>query len=319
MKYAVAGFVVALCLLLVPGSLSRAASPNDTVVGVLAATPDELALLLRLSHAVDHENGLRIVPMAGKGPVQTLTDLVHIRGVDAALVPSDTLAFMERNGLLESVGGKFAYVVRLFPMDVHVLARDGINSLADLEGKTVAAGPPASTSYVAGQFLLGATGISAETIEASGSAAVRAVADGTADAAILVGRRPLPELTQLGPDSGVHLIDVTAPEGLQDIYAPSLVTSEDYPKLVEAARPVETISTSLVVAVLDRQRGVPQYDKVERFADGLFTALQRGGGGDASLNLAASVPGWNRHPAVVEALKSHAEKLQTATQSNGEN
>ena len=100
MKYAVARFVVVLCLLWGPGSLSHAANPNDTAIGVLAATPDELAVLLRLSHAVDHENGLRIVPMAGKGSVQTLTDLFYIRGVDAALVPSDTLAFMERNGLL---------------------------------------------------------------------------------------------------------------------------------------------------------------------------------------------------------------------------
>lgn len=318
-KYAVAWFVVVLCLLLAPIPLSRAASSDDTVVGVLAATPDELTLLLRLSNAVDHENGLRIVPMAGKGPVQTLTDLFYIRGVDAVLVPSDTLAFMERNGLLDNIGSKFAFVVRLFPLDVHVVARTGIDSLADLDGKIVAAGPSASASYVAGQFLLGTTGISAKTIEADGEAAVRAVADGNADAAILVGRKPLSELKSLGADSALHLIDVAAPEGLQDIYAPSLVTHDDYPQLVEAARPVETISAALVVAVLDRQRGMPQYAKVRRFADGLFTALQRGSGGDASLNLAASVPGWNRHPAVVEALKSHAEKLQAATQTNAEN
>ncbi len=319
MKNAVAKFVVALCLLLTPVSLTQGASPGDAAVGVLAATPDEMALLLRLSHAVDHENGLRIIPMAGKGPVQTLTDLFYIRGVDAALVPSDTLAFMERNGLLDSIGNKFAFVVRLFPLDVHVIAGPGIDSLSDLEGKTVVTGPPASEAYVAGQFLLEASGISAKTIEASGAAAVRAVVDGEADAAILVGRKPLPELKILGPESELHLLDVTAPEGLEETYAPSLVTNEDYPQLVEAARPIETLSVSLVVAVLDRQRGTPQYAKVQRFADGLFTALQRGSGGDASLNLAVSVPGWNRHPAVAEALKSHAEKLQAATQTQAEN
>ncbi|MBC8037411.1 MAG: ABC transporter substrate-binding protein [Rhizobiales bacterium] len=319
MKHAVARFVIVLCVFMGLGSLSITANADDTAVGVLAATPDEMALLLRLSHAVDHENGLRIVPMAGKGPVQTLTDLFYIRGVDAALVPSDTLAFMERNGLLENIDSKFAFVVRLFPLDVHVIAGPHINSLSDLDGKTVATGPAVSESYVAGQFLLGATGISAKTIEANGAAAIRAVVEGKADAAILVGRKPLPELKVLESDMGLHLIDVAAPEGLQDIYAPSLVTNEDYPRFVDAARPVETISASLVVAVLDRQRGTPQYAKIQRFADGLFTALQRGSSGDASLNLAALVPGWSRHPAVAEALESHAEKLQTATQSKVEN
>ena len=319
MKYAVARFVVVLCLLWGPGSLSHAANPNDTVIGVLAATPDELAILLRLSHAVDHENGLRIVPMAGKGSVQTLTDLFYIRGVDAALVPSDTLAFMERNGLLESIGSKFAFVVRLFPLDIHVIARSGVNSLSDLDGKIVVTGTAAGESYVAGQLLLKANNISAKTIEANGASAVRAVVDGKADAAILVGRKPLPELKLLGPDSGLHLIDVTASGELQDIYAPSLVTHEDYPQLVTAERPVETISAALLVAVLDRQRGTPQYAKVERFADGLFIALQRGSGGDASLNLAAAVPGWSRHKAVEDALKSHTEKLQAVTQSGAEN
>jgi len=319
MKHAVAKFVIAFCLLMTAGSLTRAANPGDTAVGVLAATADDLAFLLRLSHAVDHENGLRIVPMVGKGPVQTLTDLFYIRGVDAALVPSDTLAFMERNGLLDGIGSKFAFVLRLFPLDVHVIARSGINSLADLEGKTLVTGPTASASYVAGQFLLEAAGVSANTIEASGAAAVRAVTEGEADAAILMGRKPLAELKLIGPDSGLHLINVAAPDELQDTYAPSLVTNEDYPHLVTVEFPVETISASLVVAVLDRQRGTPQYAKVQRLAEGLFIAFQRGSGDDASLNFAASVPGWNRHGAVAAALKTHAEKLQAATQSQAEN
>jgi len=318
MKYAIARLVVALSLLAAAGSLSRA-NPGDTAVGVLAATPDEFAFLLRLSNAVDHENGLRIVPMSGKGPVQTLTDLYYIRGVDAALVPSDTLAFMERNGLLGGINSKFAYVMRLFPMDVHVIARSGVDSLDDLEGKTVVMGPAASASYVAGQFLLEFAGVSANTIEAGTAEAVRAVSEGEADAAILVGRKPLAELKQIGSDIGIRLINVTAPDELQDIYAPSLLTDDDYPQLVTEAGPVETISAALVLAVLDRKRGTPQYDRVQRLAEGLFTALQRGSGEDASLNLAASVPGWNRHAAVAAALKAHAAKLQAATQPQVEN
>ncbi|HUR43883.1 MAG TPA: TAXI family TRAP transporter solute-binding subunit [Aestuariivirga sp.] len=295
-----------------------AATANVPTVGVLAATPDEFALLLRLARAIDHENGMRILPMQGKGPVQTLTDLVSLKGIDAALVSSDTLAFMERNGLLEGFGSKISFILRLSTLDVHVIARSGIETLADLDGKTVAIGPASSDSYVAGQLLLEAAGASVRTIEANGATALRAVTEGKADAAILVGRKPLSEIKALQASSELHLLDVAAPEGLQEIYAPSLVTHEDYPQLIGAEHAVETVSAALVIAVFNWQRGSPQYDKVRSFTDGLFSALQPGGASDASLNLAASVPGWARHRAVEEALKSHEKKLQTVTQSTPE-
>ncbi|MGH6819652.1 MAG: TAXI family TRAP transporter solute-binding subunit, partial [Methylocella sp.] len=218
MRHAIARLVIALCVLMGPSPPSWGANTNDATIGVLAATPDEFALLLRLSHALDHENGMRILPMAGKGPVQTLTDLLSLKGVDAALVSSDTLAFMEHNGLLENFGGKIAFVVRLSTLDIHVLARSGIDTLADLDGKIVATGPAASGSYVAGQLLLGAAGLSVRTIEASGAIAVRAVTEGKADAAILLGRKPLAELKAAQSSGGLHLIDVAAPEALQEAY-----------------------------------------------------------------------------------------------------
>ena len=125
-------------------------------------------------------------------------------------------------------------------------------------------------------------------------------------------------LAALTSESGIHLLQVTAPGGLEDTYAPSLITADDYPKLVSAEQPVETISASLVIAAFNWKRGSPQYAKLRRLAEQLFTVLQPGSSSDASLNLAASVPGWKRHPAAEDALASHAKRLQTVTESNSE-
>jgi uncharacterized protein len=320
MSNAAARLAMTLCLFLGTLAPSVAAetrgTANEAAVGVLADTRESFELLLRIERGLDHVDGLRVLPIAGKGPVQTLADLVYLRGVDAALLTSDTLAFAEANGLLKGVASKVSFVVRLAGLDVHVIARDGIASFGDLADKTIATGSTTSSSYVAAQLLLSAAGLSANTIVADGADAIAAVASGKADAAILVGRRPL---AGLGAAKGLHLIDVAVPESLQASYSPSLLSHEDYPQLIPQGHSVETLSASLVVAVFNWQRGAPQYVRTRRFVDALFAALQPGGNNDANLNLAASVPGWNRHGAAEDALKSRAAKVQAASPAATEN
>lgn len=313
MSSAVARIAVILCLVLglapLPGVEARAAN-KTTAIGVLADTPESFDVLLRLSRGLDHMNGIRILPIAGKGPVQTLTDLVYLRGVDAALLTSDTLAYAEVNGLLPSIADKVSFIVRLAGLDVHVIARAGVDSFADLSGKTIAIGSTGSSSYVAAQLLSAASGIAAKSIVADGADAVDAVMQGRADAAILVGRKPL---AALGAAKGLHLIGVTAPMASQEGYSPSLLSHDDYPQLVGDGQTVETLSASLVVAAFNWKRGSPQFAQTKAFTDALFSALQPGSGNDAILNLAASVPGWNRHSAAEEALKIREDGTAAAS------
>jgi TRAP-type uncharacterized transport system substrate-binding protein len=308
---ALAGVTFAI-LCLMNGSVAGAAGtdskPNNATLGVLADTPDSFTLLQRLARAMDRDGNLRIVPMAGKGPVQSLTDLVNLRNVDAALIPSDTLAYMEKNGLIDGLTGKIAFVVRLAGLDIHVVARQGLNSLADLGGKTVVTGNTASESFVAGQFLIAGIQPPPKLLAGEDGDAVRAVADGRADAAIVMGRKPLAPLLALGARKGLHFIDVMQPEDLKETYAPALLSHEDYPQLIPAGRQVETVSSSLVIAVFNSKRGSPRYDRIHHLAEVLFVALQHGGDGDAGLNLAAAVPGWNRHAGADAALANMSAK-----------
>ena len=311
MRHARTGLALALSLIAVAPAPSRAAEAQ--AFGVLADTPQSLVVLQRLAPAVEHASGVRILPMAGKGPVQTLTDLIKLRGIDAALVSSDTLAYMERNNLIGGLDSKLAFIVRLGGLDIHVIARKGIDSLADLGGKTVVTGRTSGEAFAAGEFLRDAAGTAAKTVPGDGAEAVRAVAEGRADAAILVGHKPLPELRGLTSAQGLHLLSLEAPDGLSGTYAPALLSHADYPQLIGADSPVQTVSASLAIAVFNWRKGTAQYERTRRLAAALFETLQPTPDQDAGMNLAAAVPGWTRHGTAEDVLAAMSAKGKDVT------
>jgi TRAP-type uncharacterized transport system substrate-binding protein len=293
------------------------AQAEPLTIGMLASGPSELQIAAGLARSLDHENSIRILPIVGKGPVQSLTDLLDIRGVDVALLPADTLDFVKRNGLMKEGDTKVAQLVKLYPLDIHVLVRGDIKSLEDLASRTVATGSVASDDYAASRLLLSDLAPQPRIMELDTDDAVQAVIDGKADAAVLVGRRPLAELKSIKPESGLHLLSFSAPGDLAEVYSPALLTARDYPNLVAADTPVETVSTSLVMAVFDWKSSTAQYTKLRRLTEALFASIDEGTADapDATgLNLAASVPGWRRHGAAEEVLAARAEETSEPTQ-----
>ena len=79
---------------------------------------------------------LRIAPLTGQGPVQSIIDLLDHRRFDAAVVPSDVLAYL-RDGHFPGAPSTIAYITTIDEEEVHILARQEIASIADLAGKKV--------------------------------------------------------------------------------------------------------------------------------------------------------------------------------------
>ena len=176
---------LALAALLYCAAMAAApvlAAERITAIGIMADNPEDFALAMRLASALDHKNGMRILPIAGKGPAQTLNDLVHLKGVDAAVMQSDALAYAMQNDLLDVAPSKISYVVKLASHDVLLLARKDVASLADLAGRRVATGSTADTSFIAAHLLLDGAGIAVEDVPLAGDAAVAAVAAKVIDA-----------------------------------------------------------------------------------------------------------------------------------------
>jgi uncharacterized protein len=264
---------------------------TDNVVGLLAGEAEWLPQANVLAAALAHEDGLRVLPIMGAGGVQALQDLSQLQYVDAALVSSDSLAYAQQQKLLS---GKLAYVARIAPLDVVLIARRGLNNVTALAGKRIATGPAQSSGFATGELLFGALEIPFLRVPAQGRNAVAALMAGKADAALVLGS----DLASAAlSDARFHLLSLPLPTQLSEIYQPATLTSQGVK--------VETVSVSLTLAVFDWPRGSPHYNVLKRFEAQLFKLP----GMDA---VATDVPGWTRHSSAQDALSS------TITPTGGE-
>ena len=125
-----------LCALLMTGSAVQADTKTQvSIIGLLASEPQWLPAAEKIAAKLDHENGLRIVPMSGVGGVAALQDLANLPLVDVALVASDSLAYAAAQDLLHGQKDKYNYVARLAALDVVLVSRRSIGNVAGLAGK----------------------------------------------------------------------------------------------------------------------------------------------------------------------------------------
>jgi NMT1-like family len=119
---------------------SAVAKANANVIGVISGGLDGTytRFAADLAAVLDDIDGLRIVPMIGKGSFQNLSDLLYMRGVDVAIVQSDVLAAAEQQNVFPRMAQQVQYIAKLYDEEVHVFARPGVERLSDLAGKLVA-------------------------------------------------------------------------------------------------------------------------------------------------------------------------------------
>jgi TRAP-type uncharacterized transport system substrate-binding protein len=118
--------------------LGAAASAQPATIGIMGGEIDGtfMRIATDLTSVLNSES-LRIIPIVGKGSLQNLGDLLHLPGVDLALVASDVLAYAQAAQLYPGKLSKVQYICKLYDNDVHVCARPEIKELADLQGKPV--------------------------------------------------------------------------------------------------------------------------------------------------------------------------------------
>src|ERR1700676_1246745 len=85
---------------------------------------------------VDDGATRRVVPVIGKGPIQNLTDLRFLRGIDLAIVQSDALDYAREQRLLPGIES-LTYIAKLYNEEFHLLARSNIKTINDLANQTI--------------------------------------------------------------------------------------------------------------------------------------------------------------------------------------
>ena len=303
-----------VCALIVWGVSAWAdTKPNESVIGLLAAEPQWLPVASTIATKLDHENGLRIVPMLGVGGVHGLQDLASMPMVDAAIVASDSLNYAVLQNILNGKQDQFSYVARLATLDVVVVSKRGINNVAELAGKRIATGPAQSAAFATGELLFNALNIPFTRIAKQDQNAIDALIAGEVDAALILGTDIS---TAALSDGRFHVLSLQIPQQLSKIYQPAILTAHELPGLLRQKQSVETVAASLTLAVFNRPRDAMQQRNLQNFETMMFKLSA----GDGTGNLAAVVPGWKRHSEaqlIIEQTQAARTDSATITPTGG--
>ena len=299
---------------------------NDSTLLVATSHPSAtyFGMASDMAAVVSGTDGMRILPVASNGGALTLGDLLFLRGIDMAIVPSNVLAHAKAN---EALGGgltqRLAFVTRLYSEEVHLLVGRSVGSIEDLRGKQIAVPSDDGTAQFAAQDLLGRLQLGAELVTASPADAIDKVRAGSLAAAVLVGGKPLPQLLRLPRDGSVRLLDLSFARSLDEAYSPAVFVADDYPALVPPGQMVETLAVSPVLLTNSGKGSEEAARRVARVIPGLFGGLSGLALADRhpkwrDVNLAATLPGWSRFAAAEQWLAKAREQQAGSLQKRFE-
>lgn len=292
------------------GSTKERLNANTTTVitGTIGGTYVQIGA--DLASVLDDGDKLRVLPIVGRGSVQSIADVLYLRGVDLGIMRSDTLDYLEKKGYASNLKSQLTYVTKLYNEEMHVVAPKSINTLSDLNGKTVSVDMPNGGTFVTSIIVFERLGIKPNFVYIEQRRAFEKLRKGEIDAMIAVQGRPSKFISGI-KDPNLHLVPVDYAAPLQKDYLPAQLTSKDYPALIEPGERVDTIAVPALLAAYNWPRGSARYKKVARFVEAFFDKFPdfqkppfHPKWKEVVLN--APLNGWKRFPAAQEWLDQHA-------------
>lgn len=297
----------------------REASPRDTLatlgaranagtIGVISGGVDGtyVRIAADLAAVLDDGDRLRVLPIIGRGSVQNISDIMFVRGVDVGIVQSDALAFVRSRRLFPGMGQTIQYIAKLYDEEVHVLARPEITRVQDLAGQRVNVDVAGSGTAMTASLIFEAMEIDATLANDPQDVALGKLRRGEIAALVYVTGKPARLFTGLGADSGLHFLALPMTPSLIETYLPARLGHEQYPGLVPAEAPVDTLAVGAVMAVYGWSAGTERHRKVAAFVQAFTGKFERFLVAPRhpkwrEVNLEAQVPGWVRFNPAQEA------------------
>ena len=294
------------------GSVSTTKALNANTVTLLSGTIGGTYVQFGadLASVLDDGGNLRVLPIIGRGSVQSVADILFLKGVDLGIVRTDTLDYLEKKGFANDIKKRFTYVTKLYNEEMQVVAPKTIKTLNDLEGKTVSVDLPNGGTFVTALTVFERLGIKANFVYIEQRIAMEKLKKGDLDAVIVVGGKPYVSVTTFNNDGRFHLAAVDYSKPLQSDYLPATLTSKDYPNLIAEGETVDTIAVPSVLAVYNWPPNTERSRKLALFVDAFFTkfaALQNPPFHPKwkEVSLSAPLAGWNRLPLAQQWLDKH--------------
>jgi TRAP-type uncharacterized transport system substrate-binding protein len=288
---------------------------NAWTVGLAAGLVEgaPLRLAAEMARIVDDGDNLHVLPIVTRGPTENMNSLLYLRGVDLAIINSDSLD--EYRIQFPEIRRHVSYLLNLFPSELHVFVRPEIHSLQDLAGKKVNFNTLGTAAAYSGPLIFSRLGIEIEKTFIPHPVALQQMRKGDIAAVVFITSKPVDAFLRGRWESGFKFLPVAYDGKFEDYYLPAVLEAADYPALIKSGERISTISVPTALVSYNWPLGSNRYQRVARFIDYLFTRIDKlqAPGFDAkwkTINLAATVPGLSRFPAAQEWLDLRAHKAQ---------
>jgi len=277
--------------------------------GQLEGAP--LRFATELARVVDDGDNLRVVPIVTRGIFDNIYDLLYLRGVDAAIVYGDILDHFKNDVRIAGLERRVNYIMPLFPTELHVFVRPEIKKLEDLAGKPVNFNTKGTAAAYSGPIIFDRLGIKVDARFIPHPVAIGEMATSDKYAAVVfVSSKPLDAFVKRKWAEGFKFLSVPLTPKLEEYYLPAQLEPSDYPGLIPEGQKIQTIAVPSVLAVFNWPQDHDRQKRVARFVDYLFerfAKLQTEAGYHPKwreLNLAATVPGWQRYAPMQNKLNA---------------
>jgi TRAP-type uncharacterized transport system substrate-binding protein len=282
--------------------------------GLLEGAPIRLAA--EIARVVDDGDNLHVLPVVTRGATENVNSLLYLRGIDAAIINSDVLD--EYKSQVPDIQRRLAYVLNLFPSELHIFVRPEIKSLNDLVGKKVNFNNQGTAAAYSGPLIFSRLGLDVEKTFIPHQVALEQMRKGEMAAVVFITSKPVDAFVRGRWEPGFKFLPLPYESKFDDYYLPATLDAADYPNLIKQDERVATIAVPTALVAFNWPVKSNRFERVARFVDYLFSRIDKlqAPGFDSkwkSINLAATVPGLTRFPAAQAWLDRQSRATQ-ATQ-----
>src|SRR5438445_8045058 len=281
--------------------------------GLLEGAPIRLAA--EMVRVVDDGNNLHVLPVVTRGATENVNSLLYLRGIDAAIINSDALE--EYKSQVPDIQQRLAYILNLFPSELHIFVRPEIQGLNDLAGKKVNFNTQGTAAAYSGPLIFSRLGLEVEKTFIPHQVALEQMRKGEMAAVVFITSKPVDAFVRGRWEPGFKFLPVPYESKFEDYYLPAALDATDYPNLIKQGERVTTIAVPTALVAFNWPAKSNRFERVARFIDHLFSRIEKlqGPGFDAkwkSINLGATVPGLARFP----AAQAWLDRQPSATQAS---
>lgn len=287
---------------------------NQNTISILGgkSSSTQLAIIEDIATVLDNGDELRVLPLVGKGAAQNVRDILFLRGMDLGITQANVMAYFKKTGELgPNIEGRLTYVTKLFSEELHVVAGASTADLYNLEGKTVNFGAPGSGTELTAALLFATLKIAVKPVNMEQADALAKIKSGEIAATVLLTGKPAGALAKVRSSDELKLLPIPFEEALEADYLPAQFTHDDYPDLIAEGETVDSIAVSAVLAAYNWSPGSDRYRRLAKFVEALLNKFPEFRKEPRhpkwkEVNLAATLPGWQRLPVAQQWVDAHA-------------